>query len=50
MDVGAHDLFQVASTKDTEIKRPTPIEILSPSKGTYRLYGGCDYVEFHRAL
>jgi hypothetical protein len=49
MDIGANDLFQVASTKDTEIKRPTPLQVLAASdKGTYRLYAGRDYVEFHR--
>jgi hypothetical protein len=49
MDVGAHDVLQVASTKDTEIKRPVPLQILvGQSSGSYRLYKGRDYVEFHR--
>jgi hypothetical protein len=50
MDIGANDLFQAASAKDTEIRRPMPLQVLAaPSKGTYRLYVGRDYVEFHRA-
>jgi hypothetical protein len=49
-DIGAHDLFQAPSAKDTEIKRPTPMQILPAStSGTYRLYVGRDYVELHRA-
>lgn len=50
MDIGARDLFQIPSTKDTEIKRPMPVQVLPASaKGSYRLYGGRDYVELHRA-
>jgi hypothetical protein len=48
MDLGAHDLFQVASSKDTEMKRPVPLQVLS-SGGKYRLYAGRDYVEIGRA-
>ena len=49
-DLGAHDLWQVSSAKDAEIKRPTPLQVLpSSAKGTYRLYIGRDYVEFHRS-
>jgi hypothetical protein len=50
MDIAAHDLFEVAGTKDSDIKRPTPLQVLpAAGKGAYRLYGGRDYVEFHRA-
>jgi hypothetical protein len=50
MDLGANDLFTTASTKDTEIKHPVPLQFLStPETGKYRLYHGRDYVEFHRA-
>jgi hypothetical protein len=50
MDLGANDLFQVSSTKDTEIKRPIPLQFLSTSDpGKYRFYHGRDYVEFHRS-
>lgn len=49
MDLGANDLFQVTSTKDTEIKRPIPLQFLAtPDAGKYRFYHGRDYVEFHR--
>jgi hypothetical protein len=50
LDLGANDLFQVSSQRDTEIKRPTPLQILaSPIAGSYRLYNGRDFVEFKRA-
>lgn len=50
MDIGANDLFQVGSAKDSDMKRPIPLQITSASgNGTYRLYHGRDYVEFHRA-
>ena len=49
MDLGANDVFQTGSTKDTEIKRPVPLQILPGSAaGNFRLYKGRDYVEFHR--
>jgi len=50
MDLGANDLFQVSSTKDADLKRPVPLQILAGSEaGKYRLYKGKDYVEFKRA-
>jgi len=50
MDLGANDVFQVASQHDAEMKRPVPLQVvLSATAGTYRLYAGRDYVEFHRA-
>lgn len=50
MDVGAHDILQATSAKDTEMKRPVPLRVVAGSKaGEYRLYKGRDYVEFHRA-
>ena len=48
MDIGAHDLFQVDSTRDAEIKRPMPLQVLG-SAGKYRLYVGRDYVQMERA-
>ncbi len=48
MDLGAHDVLQGSSTKDAEIKRPVPLQIVS-SGGKYRLYVGRDYVEVGRA-
>jgi hypothetical protein len=50
MDIGANDVFQAASVKDTEMKRPVPLQFTAGSgAGNYRLYHGRDYVEFHRA-
>ena len=50
LDLGANDLFQVTSIKDTEIKRPVPLQVVAGANaGNYRLYKGREYVEFHRA-
>lgn len=49
MDLGAHDLFMVSSTHDSELKRPTPFRILADSSpGKYRLYLGRNYAVFSR--
>jgi hypothetical protein len=49
MDLGANDLFQIASQRDAEMKRPVPLQVLaSTAAGSYRLYAGRDYVEFRR--
>ena len=48
MDLGAHDLFQISSARDAEMKRPVPLQVTS-SSGKYRLYKGRDYVEIARA-
>ena len=48
MDLGAHDLLQADSDRDTEIKRPMPLQILG-SNGKYRLYAGRDYIELTRS-
>jgi hypothetical protein len=49
MDLGANDLLQVASQRDTEMKRPIPLQVVASSAaGSYRLYAGRDYVEFRR--
>lgn len=49
MDVAANDVLKTASTKDAEIKRPVPLQIVAGQAGQYRLYKGRDYVEFSRA-
>ena len=50
MDLGANELFQASSKKDTELKHPVPLQVVAGSSaGVYRLYKGRDYVEFHRA-
>jgi hypothetical protein len=49
MDLGANDVLEVAAQRDTEMKRPIPLQVLASSAaGSYRLYAGRDYVEFHR--
>ncbi len=49
LDLGANELFQVASQRDADIKRPVPLQVLAaPAAGNYRLYVGRDFVEFHR--
>jgi hypothetical protein len=49
MDLGANDVLQVAAQHDAEMKRPMPLQVLaSATAGSYQLYAGRDYVEFHR--
>jgi len=46
MDIGGHDLFTAKSTRDTQLRRPMPLQILSAfSANTYRLYAGRSFVE-----
>lgn len=46
MDIGGHDLFTAKSTRDTELHRPTPLQILqTTTAGRYRLYAGRNFVE-----
>lgn len=47
MDLGAHDVFQVDSSRDGDIKHPVPLQVVS-SSGKYRLYAGREYVDFGR--
>ena len=50
IDVGANDVIQVNSAKDSDMKRPVPLQIVAAAEsGKYRLYKGREYVEFHRA-
>ncbi len=49
MDLGANDVLQASSQRDAEMKRPVPLQVAaSATAGSYRLYAGRDYVEFHR--
>ena len=48
LDLGANDLFQVSSKRDTDIKRPTPFQITAGEGGKYRMYMGREFVEFSR--
>jgi hypothetical protein len=50
MDIGNHDLLQVAATHDQAMTRPMPLQILAgSSSATYKLCFGRNCVEFHRA-
>lgn len=50
MDLGAHDLLTADSTHDTELKRPTPLQILADTTpNRYRLYINRNYVVFSAA-
>ena len=50
MDLGAHDVLQISSQHDAELKRPVPMQVVaSASSDEYRLYAGRDYVEFRRS-
>jgi hypothetical protein len=50
MDLGAHELLNVASHHDAELHRPTPLQVLeTPASGTYRLYEGRSFVALRRA-
>ena len=47
-DVGAHDVFTVASTADADLKRPLPLQIVATPAGGFRFYEGRNYVSFSR--
>lgn len=47
-DVGAHDLFNVSSSTDAELKRPMPLQVTADANGGFRLYAGRRYVSFTR--
>jgi len=49
LDLAANDIFRVPSQKDTEIKRPVPLQVTAAESGKYRLYAGREFVEFSRA-
>jgi hypothetical protein len=50
MDLGAHDLFTVGGVHDTELKRPTPLQVLADTApNRYRLYINRNYVVFSPA-
>jgi len=49
MDLAANDVLRVGSAKDTEMKRPVPLQFVPATEASkYRLYKGRDYVEFQR--
>jgi hypothetical protein len=51
MDLGAHDLFTTVGVHDAELKRPTPLQVLSDTTpNRYRLYINRNYVVFSPGL
>lgn len=47
MDLGAHDLLTITGVHDTELKRPTPLQVLADTEpNRYRLYINRNYVVF----
>ena len=50
MDVGGNDIFTVEYTRDTEIARPMPLQLVTDAKtGGYRFYEGRNFVYLNRA-
>ena len=49
LDLAANDVLQAASQRDTEMKRPIPLQIVAAENGKYRLHAGREFVEFSRA-
>jgi hypothetical protein len=47
-DVGAHDIFTVASASDEEMKRPMPLQVVADASGGFKFYEGRKYVHFSR--
>jgi hypothetical protein len=48
MDIGGHDLFTAQATRDSDIRRPVPLQIMAApdQPGRYRLYAGRNFVRF----
>lgn len=47
-DLGAHDLLTAATSTDSALKRPMPLQILPDAGGGFRLYSGRKYVVLTR--
>jgi len=45
-DIGGHEVLTVSSSTDEEMKRPTPLQVLTDAGGGFRLYAGRRYVTF----
>jgi hypothetical protein len=51
MDLGAHELFTSGSTRDAQLKRPIPLQVLADTTADhYRLYINRNYVVFSVGL
>jgi len=48
LDLAASELLHAPSQKDSQIKRPVPLQVVGAESGKYRLYAGRDFVEFSR--
>jgi hypothetical protein len=48
MDIGGHTLFTVPTPTDSELRRPSPLQVLAHGAG-FRLYSGRSYVAFAAA-
>jgi len=50
MDIGNHELFHASATRETQMQRPIPLQVLQEtSGGSYRLCFGRECVSFRRA-
>jgi hypothetical protein len=51
MDIGGHDLFTARTTRDDNLRRPTPLQVMAAPNdaGKYRLYAGRNFVVFQPA-
>jgi hypothetical protein len=47
-DIGGHDVLSVATSTDSDLKRPMPLEITADPAGGFRIYAGRKYVVFNR--
>jgi len=48
MDIGGHTLLTVPTRTDSDLRRPSPLQVL-PHEGAYRLYSGRTYITFAAA-
>jgi hypothetical protein len=48
MDIGGHDLFSAHATRDDDLRRPVPLQIMAApdEPGKYRLYAGRSFIKF----
>jgi len=50
MDLAANNLVEATGSRDAELKRPVPLQVVASSTaGSYRLYLGRDFIEFRRS-
>jgi hypothetical protein len=49
MDLAGNELFLAHSKRDTEMRRPNPLQIQAAEPGLYKLYSGRNFVPFRVA-